>query len=328
MKKFASQFLTIAITVLSIGFTAPLTASAATTPSLGAAATYAVLSSTYTNTTAGTTITGDVGFTTGPAVAPLGAHANYGSGVPYANAGADQGAALSSLNAQPCTFNFAGGAIDLSTDTTHGTIGVYSPGVYCSSGAMNIGGPLSLNGNGTYIFRSAGALTSTAGASVSLNGASACDVFWTPAQATTLAANTTFQGNVIADAGITVGANTTWTGRALSFAGTATTDTVTLNVPSCSIPVVITPVVITATTTAVVTASTTPPIVSVPITIGTTTVTVINGSLPPASVIIPGFPTTGLPPKTNTSLLNIFLLLSGIVLFGTSAILVSKKVRV
>lgn len=50
---------------------------AATTPPFGMVATYGVLSSTYTNTTAGTIINGDIGFTTGPAVVPAGTHTNY-----------------------------------------------------------------------------------------------------------------------------------------------------------------------------------------------------------------------------------------------------------
>lgn len=229
--KISTIMLSIA---LILGLTGPMAVSAATTPSLGLAATYGILASTYTNTTAGTTINGDIGFTTGPAVVPLGTHTNYGSGAPYATAGADMGAALATLNAQACTFTFGGGAIDLSTDTTHGDIGVYAPGVYCSSGAMNVGGPLTLSGSGTFIFRPDGALTSTVGATVTLSGASACDVFWTSAQATTLAANTTFAGNIISDAGITFGGNTTLAGRALSFGGTVTTDTDTITVPTCA----------------------------------------------------------------------------------------------
>jgi len=196
----------VAALSLVLGLVGPMAASAATTPSLGMATTYGVLANTYTNTIVGTTINGDVGFTTGPAVAPVGDITHYGSGAPYATAGVDQGIALAALALQPCTFTFAPGAINLSTDTTHGPIGVYAPGVYCSSGAMNVGGPLTLSGSGTYIFRPDGALTSTAGALVTLTGASACDVFWTPTQATTLAANTTFVGTVIDDAGITVGA--------------------------------------------------------------------------------------------------------------------------
>lgn len=77
-----------------------MVAHAATTPSLGQATTYGVLSSTYSNATGPTTITGDVGFTTGPAVVPLGVRTNYGIGAPYSTAGTDQGAAWSNLNAQ------------------------------------------------------------------------------------------------------------------------------------------------------------------------------------------------------------------------------------
>ncbi|HZJ41561.1 MAG TPA: ice-binding family protein [Patescibacteria group bacterium] len=234
--KIFTKILGVTVFCLAFGITGSIAAFAATTPSLGAAATYGILSSTYTNTTAGTTINGDVGFTTGPAVAPAGIHTNYGVGAPYDTAGTDSGSALSALNSQPCTFTFAPGAINISTDTTHGAIGVYSPGVYCSAGSMDVGGPLTLSGSGTYIFRSDGALTSTVGAIVTLNGASACDVFWTPTAATTLAANTTFIGNIIqpGSSAITVGANTTLTGRALAFGGTITTDKDTITVPTCT----------------------------------------------------------------------------------------------
>ncbi len=209
---------------------------AATTPALGATDGYAILSSTFTNTSP-TTINGGVGFTTAPAVVPLGTHANYGSGSPYSQAGTDQGVLLNALNVQPCTFTFAPGAIDLSTDITHGPVGVYSPGVYCSIGAMNVSAALTLNGSGTYVFRPTGALTVTAGSAITLAGASACDVFWIPTQATTIGANVTFVGTVIDDAGITVGANTVWDGNALSFGGTVTTDTDTITSPICIVPV-------------------------------------------------------------------------------------------
>lgn len=224
----------VATFIFVCGTIGPIVVFAATAPSLGAAASYAVLSSTYTNTSA-TTITGDVGFTTPPAIVPSGVQVNYGLGAPYSAAGTDQGTSLASLNNELCTFTFGAGAINLSTDTTHGTAGIFVPGVYCSAGAMNIGGPLTLDGNGVYIFRSLGALTSTAGAVVSLTGgASACDIFWTPSEAVTLAANTTFVGTVIDAAGITVGANTSWTGQALAFGGTVTTNTTTLSVPVCT----------------------------------------------------------------------------------------------
>lgn len=233
-----SMRVTSGIAALSMLFSlvGPKVALAATTPTLGAAASFGVLANTYTNTSAGTTINGDLGYTTPPATAPTVSGATHDETATYFSAGTAQGAALTALDSQPCTFTFGGGPIDLSTDITHGPIGVYTPGVYCGAGAMDVGGPLTLSGAGTYIFRPAGALTSTAGAIVTLSGASACDVFWTPGQATTLAANTTFHGTIIDDSGITVGANTTWSGRALAFGGTVTTDTDTITVPTCAAP--------------------------------------------------------------------------------------------
>ncbi len=98
MKKFNKVSAVILAVAFALGFAGPSAIFAATTPSLGASETYGVLASTYTNTTAGTTINGDVGFTTGPAVVPAGVHTNYGVGAPYATAGTDQGSALSTLD--------------------------------------------------------------------------------------------------------------------------------------------------------------------------------------------------------------------------------------
>src|SRR5680860_889956 len=300
LKKISLTTLAVVAFVLSaFGFNQLNIAQAATSPSLGLADGYAVLASTYTNTSAGTTVNGSIGFTTGPAVAPLGTQVNYGSSAPYSTAGSDQGSALSNLDSQSCTFSFAAGAINLSTDTTHGAIGVYTPGVYCIDGAMNVGGPLTLSGDGTYIFRSTGALTSTAGATITLNGASICDVFWTPSAATTLAANTTFKGTVISNAGFTIGANTNWVGRALSFGGTTTSDTDTLTVPICAtalIPIIM-PAPVIATTTAIAA-----PINSVP-----------------------NLPSTGLAPKGVNTSWNIIISITALVLILIPLIVILKK---
>jgi len=236
MKKINLLLITTLVLVVIFGRT-PLLALAANSPLLGSATSYGILSDTYTNTMPGTTINGCIGFTTGPYVLPAGTHVNYGSGVPYATAGSNQATALSSLNGQTCTFIFAPGAIDLATDTTHGTIGIYTPGVYCIDGAASIGtAGITLSGNGTYIFRMTGALDTVLNSVVSLSGASACDVWWTPKAAVTLGANSTFVGNSIDAAGITVGDNVNWLGRALTFGGTVTTSGDIMNVPDCSAP--------------------------------------------------------------------------------------------
>lgn len=294
---------------------------AATTPAGGMTDIYTILSSTFTNTSA-TTINGSIGFTTGPALTPAGTHPVYGSVAPYATAGSDQAVLMNALGSQPCTFVFAPGAIDLSTDTTHGATAVYTPGVYCSTGAMNIGGPLTLSGSGTFIFRPVGAFTTTAGAQVSLSGGSSCDVFWTPSGATTLGANTVFTGTVVSDAGITVGANTVWIGRALSFGGTVTTDTTTITSTTCStvvVPVVATttPVIVIATTTPPIIVATTTPIViatTTPIVFATTTV-FISATTTPVVIVtpistpfVPTLPYTGLVPHEEGVVTLVILL--------------------
>ena len=223
--------------VLVLFMVAP-TVFAATSPNLGQADTFSILSGSYVNTAGGTTINGDLGYTTPPAVAPTVNGTVHVVDNVYSQAGIDQNTALANLNSQPCTTTFAPGPIDLGTDTTHGPIGQYSPGVYCIDGAASIGGgsTITLTGSGTYIFRMDGALTTSANSVVVLaGGASACNIWWTPTAATTLGANSTFQGTDISPAGITIGSTVNWSGRALAFGGTVTTTTDTINtIPICA----------------------------------------------------------------------------------------------
>lgn len=213
----------------SLGFAAFLflaqgnAALAATAPSLGTAAPYGIASSTLANTALGSSTNGRICYTTPPAV-PWG---SAGVDTPCASSvGTAQGAALAILNG-------AGqGCVALPVNPLAGTI---PPGCYETSGAINIalGTTVTLSGNGVYVFRSTGGAINTGANSqiVLANGACANNVFWTGAGATTLGANSTFMGNILDAAGITIGANTAVTGRALAFGGTVTTaasDTITL----------------------------------------------------------------------------------------------------
>ena len=207
----------------------------AASQSLGKANSFVILSGTFSNSVAGTTLNGDLGYTTPPATAPTLNGTTHVADSVYNQAGIDQGNALSALNNLPCTFKFAPGPIDLSSDTTHGSVGVYLPGVYCISGAASIGGggTITLTGVGTYVFRMDGALNTSANSIVTAAGASACDVWWTPTAASTLGANSTFLGTNIDASGVTIGNNVTWNGQALSFGGTVSTIGDTITVPAC-----------------------------------------------------------------------------------------------
>ena len=210
---------------------------AATAPNLGTTITYGVVSSTFTNTAAGSTINGDVCYTTGPAVVPT---INGATVVPCpGTTGVDQGTARADLLGQPCTP--LGAAVALNAVIIGANPpGVFPPGCYSSTGAMSIttGTTVTLNGPGVYIFRPGGALNTAANSNVvAAGGACATDVFWAPNGATTLGANSSFVGNIVEGAAaandITIGSTVNFEGRALAYGNTVTINTDTITVPVC-----------------------------------------------------------------------------------------------
>ena len=181
---------------------------AQTAPSLGSEAPFGVVSSTFTNTAAGTTINGNLCFTTGPAFP---ATVTGTTGACPAAAGTDQAAALATLNGQACTPLPAGPleAVVIGANPP----GTIPPGCYTRAGAIDItaSGIVTLNGNGVYIFRSTGGAVTTGATSriVLAGGACADNVFWAPAVATTLGAASTFVGNILDAAGVALGLGAT-----------------------------------------------------------------------------------------------------------------------
>lgn len=176
------------------------------TVTLGTASTFVVLAGTLlTNNAGGTTlVTGDIG---APAqavdpVQPVG-YSNYKLGPFLASALSDLQVAVTDANSRTCDVSF-GAAIDLGGLTL-------TPGVYCYGGAISITGTLTLSGSGLYVFRTPGGLTTAAVAQVALvAGASDDNVFFVPAGATVIGANSVLRGTLLSGAGaITVGDSTT-----------------------------------------------------------------------------------------------------------------------
>lgn len=103
---------------------------AATTPSLGVAASFGILTDVFVNTAPGNIINGDVGYITAPAMNPtVNGTTHTGADATYLAASTGQDAALSDLNSQPCTWTGIG-ITNLGTDTTHNPslpAGVYEP---------------------------------------------------------------------------------------------------------------------------------------------------------------------------------------------------------
>lgn len=222
--------------IFILGLTGSSTTFAATSPSLGAAATYSIVSETFTNSNTGTetAITGNVCYTTGPATAPISIDGTISTPCDSV-IGIAQNDALADLNGQSCD----------SLGTNVVLSGTYVPGCYFSSGTMDIAAntTITLDGAGTYIFRAGGALTTGANSKIELiNGANASDIFWTPVGGTTLGANSstqaspTFYGNIFrgtaAGLSITLGEFVHLEGRLLAYGSTVTTNANTITVPT------------------------------------------------------------------------------------------------
>ncbi|MEI9981884.1 MAG: IPTL-CTERM sorting domain-containing protein [Aliidongia sp.] len=213
------------------------TAWAQTAPDLGAAGTFGLVASTFTNTNAATTVNGDACFTTGPGTAYT---VNGTQTVPCsAPVGTGQNSALATINGEACT-SLGAGAVTLDTVVVGlNPAGTIPPGCYSSGGAMNITtlATVTLSGNGVYIFKAGGPLGIGASSAVNVtNGAAAANVYWAPVAATTFGASATFVGTIIDAAGITFGHLASLSGRALVFGGTITADANTISLPPPSPP--------------------------------------------------------------------------------------------
>jgi len=212
------------------------TALAATAPPVGTNSTFGVVDSTYTNTQPGMTITGDLCYTTAPALNPT---LNGTLTVPCnPQQGIDENTAKANIDAQICTAIGAAVALDTIVVGTNPP-GTFPPGCYSSTGTMTTTGgtTVTLNGYGIYIFRSGGAISTAVNSNFRLiGGACASDVYWSPTAATTLGANTTFVGTILDVDGITMESLVKLAGKALAFGATVTTDADTITVPALHCP--------------------------------------------------------------------------------------------
>jgi len=194
-------------------------------PSLGTAASFAVLGGTNVTCTAPGVITGDVGVSPGAAVpftntgCAIAGTAHVSDPTAF-NARADFLNAYTVLRdnvVTPCTQTISTAAFTGNVPV----LGPLPPGVYCFAAAvaftdttLTLDG--STNPNGIWVFKVAGALAGNGFQVVMANGGQACNVFWTVDAAVALTTSTLpplFQGNLLA--GDPINGSITITGGAL-----------------------------------------------------------------------------------------------------------------
>ncbi len=220
------RYLTIVALFSAASFDAVL---AQTAPSLGSAASFAVLGASTVTCTGVSTITGDVGVSPGTAVTGFPAPCTVTAGAIQAgNAAAlqaqsDAALAYAALLAQTCTSNLSGQTLGVGVTTL-------GPGVYCFSSSAQLTGTLNLTGVGPWIFQIGSTLTTASNASVLVNGSGssqACTpgAFWAVGSSATVGTGTQFQGTILALVSDTVTTNANVSGGVFALTGAVTLDT-------------------------------------------------------------------------------------------------------
>jgi len=198
---------------------------------LGSAANFAILAGSTITSTGNSIVTGDIGLNPGTTV----------TGFPPAILNgifhfADPVAATAQLYLTSAILDATGrtNSITIATELGGTTL---NPGVYKSAaGTFGITGTLTLDGKGNadsvFIFQTATTVITAANSSVVLiNGAIADNIFWQVGSSATIAANSAFKGNILAETAITLGTGATINGRALAKTAAVTLSSNTITKP-------------------------------------------------------------------------------------------------
>ena len=240
LNDYFARFVSIALLAvlpIAIPFHA---AQAQVAPSLGAAESFAVLGASTVTNTGPTIVTGNLGVSPGTAVTGFPPGTVVGGSIHAADAVAlqaqsDTTTAYNNLAGQACNTTYG-----VPTDIGGLTL---TPGVYCFLSSAQLTGALTLdaqgNPNAVWVFEIASTLTTASNSSVVLiNGAQNCNVFWQVGSSATIGTGTTFIGNILALASISLTTNATVSGRALAQNGAVTMDSNAVTISACAVPAV------------------------------------------------------------------------------------------
>ncbi len=237
MNKFQSGIgvvlLLATMTVLTAG-----RAVAATAPTLGDAASFAVLGGSTVTNTGTSEVHGDLGVSPGTAITgfPPGQQVPP-TLLPHAgdqaagDAQADLVGAYNTLSAEPCTQDLTGQ--DLGGLTL-------VPGVYCFDSSAFLTGTLTLNAvdgaASVFVFKTGSTLITAGGSRVEfLNGGTCNGVYWRVGSSATLGTGSLMEGTIVALTSITATTGADVNGRLLARNGAVTLDDNKITGPTCGI---------------------------------------------------------------------------------------------
>lgn len=216
---------------------------AATSPSMGDAASFSILAAlSMSAAAAGTTISGDLGLSPGLAVSRTGVWTVGGSEY-FGTGGLSESAQADALTA----YN------DLAGQTSDGAWGTDPwspvPGVWTVALDTTFTGTITLSGDydDVWVFQVGQDMTFD-GSVVLTGNAQACHVFWQVGRDVTIASGSTFVGTLIASRDISLVSGATVNGRVISLNSSITTDGNTISGPTCLAAPTPTPTTTTTTT--------------------------------------------------------------------------------
>jgi hypothetical protein len=214
-----SGFLVLAAAVILLIATQSTAGAAVAPVDLAAAGSFAVLGGSAVTNTGLSIINGDLGVSPGSAITGIPPGIVNGSIYQTDAVAADAQSGLAAA------YNDASRrAPTAGVPSFIGAGQTLLPGVYKATSSLDVGGGLTLNGQGdpnsVFIFQVGSTLDTDSASDISLtNGAQACNVFWQVGSSATLGASSTFLGSILALASITVNAGDTIEGRALASNG-------------------------------------------------------------------------------------------------------------
>lgn len=182
---------------------------------LGGNETNGILAGTTVTCVTGSTVNADISVSPGTAITGFGPCVvtgvlNSGNAV-AAQAQLDLTASFNLLMGMPCP------PANVITADIGGT--TKPAGVYCSASSIGVTGTVTLDGGGDpnsiFVFQAGSTLTA-AGSVVLINGAQAKNVFWVVGSSATIGTSSQWQGNILAQASITLNDTVSLIGRALA----------------------------------------------------------------------------------------------------------------
>jgi len=188
---------------------------------------FGVLAGSTVTNSGPTVVTGNLGVSPGTAITGFTGIAPGGPGIVVGTIHSADAVAAQAQSELTAAYNAAAGAA--STATKNGDLGGQTlfAGVYTASSSLGITGTVTLdaqgNPNAQFIFQIGTALpTATSSVVRLINGAQPGQVFWQIGSSATLGTSSSFSGNILAMASISLGTGAVLQGRALARTGAVT----------------------------------------------------------------------------------------------------------